>query len=152
LPKKSPSKAPTQKTARHRALRQRHRPRRAGTEAGSVTVEKGIRQNLDNQKKDFIQPFFTTLQLVMAGNDTQGLRYGTIETPEKYYLTWKEENPAYNPKTDPKTRKYLPSTDPAIGDSPLDTALVRLCHKGPLPGNHPRLHRVRCGHQKDLPP
>jgi type I restriction enzyme R subunit len=96
---------------------------------GSVTVEKGIRQNLDNQKKEFIQPFFTTLQLVMAGNDTQGLRYGTIETPEKYYLTWKEENPAYNPKTDPKTRKYLPSTDPAIGDSPLDTALVRLCHK-----------------------
>jgi type I restriction enzyme R subunit len=99
---------------------------------GSVTVEKGIRQNLDNQKKEFIQPFFTTLQLVMAGNDTQGLRYGTIETPEKYYLTWKEENPTYNPKTDPKTRKYLPSTDPAIGDSPLDTALVRLCHKARL--------------------
>ena len=28
----------------------------------------------------------------MAGNDTEGLRYGTIETPEKYYLTWKEES------------------------------------------------------------
>jgi len=27
----------------------------------------------------------------MAGNDTQGLRYGTIETPEKYYLEWKEQ-------------------------------------------------------------
>jgi type I site-specific restriction-modification system R (restriction) subunit len=27
----------------------------------------------------------------MAGNDTQGLRYGMIETPEKYYLEWKEE-------------------------------------------------------------
>ncbi len=26
----------------------------------------------------------------MAGNDTQGLRYDTIETPEKYYLQWKE--------------------------------------------------------------
>jgi type I restriction enzyme R subunit len=32
------------------------------------------------------------MQLVMAGNDTQGLRYGTIETPEKYYLEWKEES------------------------------------------------------------
>jgi type I restriction enzyme R subunit len=57
----------------------------------SVSVSEGIRQNLDNQKKDFIRNFFTTMQLVMAGNDTQGLRYGTIETPEKYYLEWKEE-------------------------------------------------------------
>ncbi|MEO0373747.1 MAG: HsdR family type I site-specific deoxyribonuclease [Cyanobacteria bacterium P01_A01_bin.17] len=96
---------------------------------GSVSVEKGIRQNLDNQKKDFIQPFFTTMQLVMAGNDTQGLCYGTIETAEKYYLTWKEENPDYNPKTDAKSRKYLPSIDESIGDNPLDTALVRLCNK-----------------------
>ncbi len=77
---------------------------------GSVYLEKGIRQNLDNQKKEFIRPFFTTLQLVMAGNDTQGLRYGTIETPEKYYLAWKEENPDYNPKTDFKHQKYLPSS------------------------------------------
>jgi len=57
----------------------------------SVSVSEGIRQNLDNQKKDFIRNFFTTMQLVMAGNDTQGLRYGAIETPEKYYLEWKEE-------------------------------------------------------------
>lgn len=57
----------------------------------SVSVSEGIRQNLDNQKKDFIRNFFTTMQLVMAGNDTQGLRYGTIETPEKYYLEWKED-------------------------------------------------------------
>ena len=57
----------------------------------SVGVSEGIRQNLDNQKKDFIRNFFTTMQLVMAGNDTQGLRYGTIETAEKYYLEWKED-------------------------------------------------------------
>jgi type I restriction enzyme R subunit len=56
----------------------------------SVSVSEGIRQNLDNQKKEFIQPFFSTMQYVMAGNDTEGLRYGTIQTPEKYYLTWKE--------------------------------------------------------------
>ncbi|TBW30251.1 type I restriction endonuclease subunit R [Gramella sp. KN1008] len=54
-------------------------------------LEFGIRQNLDNQKNEFIPKFFTAMQLVLAGNDTQGLRYGTIETSEKYYLKWKEE-------------------------------------------------------------
>ncbi len=58
----------------------------------TVSVGEGIRQNLDNQKKDFIRHFFSTMQLVMAGNDTEGLRHGTIETPEKYFLTWKEES------------------------------------------------------------
>ncbi|WP_137895147.1 HsdR family type I site-specific deoxyribonuclease [Ramlibacter sp. 2FC] len=57
----------------------------------TVSVSEGIRQNLDNQKKEFIQPFFSTLQWVMAGNDSEGLRYGTIETPEKYYLQWVED-------------------------------------------------------------
>lgn len=58
----------------------------------TVSVGEGIRQNLDNQKRAFIRSFFSTLQLVMAGNDTEGVRYGTIETPEKYYLTWKEDS------------------------------------------------------------
>jgi type I restriction enzyme R subunit len=57
----------------------------------TVSVSEGIRQNLDNQKKEFIQPFFSTMQWVMAGNDTEGLRYATIETPEKYWLSWVEE-------------------------------------------------------------
>jgi type I restriction enzyme, R subunit len=57
----------------------------------SVSVGEGIRQNLDNQKKAFIRNFFTTLQLVMAGNDTEGMRYGTIETSEKHYYQWKED-------------------------------------------------------------
>ena len=56
-----------------------------------VDVSEGIRQNLDNQDTKFIERFFTTQQLLMAGNDSQGLVYGTIETPEKYYLKWKEE-------------------------------------------------------------
>lgn len=63
----------------------------------TVSVSEGIRQNLDNQKSLFIKPFFTTMQLIMAGNDTQGLRYATIETPEKYYLTWKESSDIENP-------------------------------------------------------
>lgn len=57
-----------------------------------VGVEEGIRQNLDNQKPAFIQKFYTCMQLVLAGNDTQGLRYGTIETSQKYYLQWKEDS------------------------------------------------------------
>ncbi|MFL6335897.1 MAG: type I restriction endonuclease subunit R [Pyrinomonadaceae bacterium] len=57
----------------------------------TISVAEGIRQNLDNQKKVFIEHFFSTIQLVMAGNDTEGLRYAAIQTPEKYYLTWKED-------------------------------------------------------------
>jgi len=56
----------------------------------AVSVSEGIRQNLDNQKKTFIRSFFTTMQLVMAGNDTEGLRYGTIETHEKHFYQWKD--------------------------------------------------------------
>ena len=58
----------------------------------TVSVAEGIRQNLDSQKKTFIRPFYATVQLVMAGNDTEGLRYGVIETPEKYWLRWKEHD------------------------------------------------------------
>ena len=60
----------------------------------TVSISEGIRQNLDNQTSNFIRPFFHTMQMVMAGNDTEGMRYGTIETKEKYYLTWKEDDKA----------------------------------------------------------
>ena len=56
----------------------------------TVSVAEGIRQNLDNQKKEFIEHFFSTVQLVTAGNDTEGVRYGVIGTPEKQWLRWKE--------------------------------------------------------------
>lgn len=55
-----------------------------------VSVSEGIRQNIGNQKEEFIKTFFGTVHLVMAGNDTEGLRYGTTETPEEHYLSWKE--------------------------------------------------------------
>ena len=57
----------------------------------TVSVEEGIRQNITNQQDRFIQPFFATVQYLFAGNDSEGLRYGTIGTPEKYYLKWKED-------------------------------------------------------------
>lgn len=56
-----------------------------------VSIGEGIRQNLVNQQKEFIEDFFTSIQLVMAGSDSEGLRYGTIGTPEKFFLRWKED-------------------------------------------------------------
>lgn len=59
-----------------------------------VSVGEGIRQMLTNQKKENIQSFFNTMQLLIAGNEAEGLRYGVIETPEKFYLSWKEDKNA----------------------------------------------------------
>jgi type I restriction enzyme R subunit len=74
----------------------------------TVSVAEGIRQNLDNQKKVFIEHFFSTIQWVMAGNDTEGLRYAAIDTKEKHWLAWKEPSGVANP---------------------LDRALLQLCAK-----------------------
>jgi type I restriction enzyme R subunit len=56
-----------------------------------VTIGDGIRQLLSNQQKEFNEWFFTTVQIVFAGNDSEGLQYGAIGTPEKYFLKWKED-------------------------------------------------------------
>jgi type I restriction enzyme R subunit len=57
----------------------------------TISLGDGIRQNIVNQQPEFIQSFFSTIQLVMAGNDTEGLRYGTIGTPDKFFLRWNED-------------------------------------------------------------
>jgi type I restriction enzyme R subunit len=56
-----------------------------------VGLGEGIRQCLSNQQPQFNDWFFSTVQLVMAGNDSEGLRYGSIETQERYFLSWKED-------------------------------------------------------------
>lgn len=73
-----------------------------------VAVSEGIRQTIGNQDKQFIRSFFSTVQFVFAGNDVEGLRYGVIDTPEKYWLEWKE---------------------PSDVEDPLDRALLQLCNK-----------------------
>jgi type I restriction enzyme R subunit len=95
----------------------------------SVSISEGIRQNLDNQKKEFIQDFFTTIQIVMAGNDSQGLRYGTIETPERYYLEWKEENPGYDHNKKSEIQRTLPRNTCEVADNILECDLYRLLNK-----------------------
>lgn len=69
-----------------------------------VGIGDGMRQLLSNQKPEFNAWFFSTVQIVFAGNDSEGLQYGTIGTPEKMFLKWKEdeqENDGY------KIDKYL---------------------------------------------
>ncbi|MCJ1689079.1 type I restriction endonuclease subunit R [Rathayibacter sp. VKM Ac-2927] len=73
-----------------------------------VSLTEGIRQSIGNQSKDFIRPFFSTVQYLFAGNDAEGLRYGVIDTPEKYWLEWKEDSDV---------------------DSLLDRALLQMCGK-----------------------
>lgn len=90
-------------------------------------LARGIRQNLDNQKPEFIRPFFATMQLVMAGNPTEGLRYGVIETPEKFWMEWEEQNPDWSPQT-PVEPKYLAPWD-AGTESKLESQLGWMCSK-----------------------
>ena len=56
-----------------------------------VSIGDGIRQSLSNQQPEFNAGFFSTVQFIFAGNDSEGLQYGTIGTAEKYFLTWKED-------------------------------------------------------------
>lgn len=73
-----------------------------------VALSEGIRQTIGNQKPEFIRSFFSTVQFVFVGNDVEGLRYGVIDTPEKYWLEWKE---------------------PSDVEDPLDRALLQMCNK-----------------------
>lgn len=79
-----------------------------------ISASEGIRQNIGNQKQTFVRPFFTTVQLLFAGNDVEGLRYAVIDTPEKYWLEWKEA----------KTSQLG-----AEVANPLDRAITQMCSK-----------------------
>lgn len=78
-----------------------------------VSIGDGIRQNLSNQLPAFNEWFFSTVQLVLAGNDSEGLQYGSIKTEEKYFLKWKED------EADNIRLK-------------LDKYLLKMCEKGRL--------------------
>lgn len=96
----------------------------------TVSVSEGIRQNNDNQKHLFIKPFYTTIQLVMAGQDVEGLRYAAIDTSEKYYLKWKEVSEEFNPNDS----YLLELTKPIRGqaakaDNQLDKQIIEMLGK-----------------------
>ena len=64
----------------------------------------------------------------MAGNNGEGLRYGTIETPEKYYLEWK--NDTVNTEAQPLDRFSLDILEKCkqLSDK-LDWQLFSMFHK-----------------------
>ncbi len=88
-----------------------------------VSAGKGIRQLLQNQKRESILNFFSTAQYLFAGNEAEGLLYGTIETPEKYYRKWKEDVKA----TDDLSAKIKSLQETEINR--LRDGVISLCQK-----------------------
>ena len=80
----------------------------------SVEVTDGVRQLITNQEEIFNKAFFSTVQLVFAGSDSQGLRYGTTGTPEKFFVEWKAQDGG---------------TTPLLPGSLLDRPLAEMCEK-----------------------
>jgi type I restriction enzyme R subunit len=69
-----------------------------------VSIGDGIRQCISNQQLEFNAPFFSTVQFIFAGNDSEGLQYGAVGTEEKFFLRWKEDE---QDNTRFKLDKYL---------------------------------------------
>ena len=88
----------------------------------SVEIADGVRQLITNQEEIFNLGFFTTVQLLLAGSDSQGLRYGTTGTPEQFFVAWKDE------ALDAATGG---AATPAVG-ALLDRPLAQLCNKARL--------------------
>lgn len=81
----------------------------------SVEIADGVRQLITNQEPIFNLGFFATVQLVFAGSDSQGLRYGTVTTREEFFVEWKSAGTA-------------PLTTGAL----LDRPLAEMCEKSRL--------------------
>ncbi len=90
-----------------------------------VSIGDGIRQLISNQQAEFNEWFFSTVQIVFAGNESQGLRYGTIRTEEKYFLQWKEDVGAYGIRPD----GIHPDDARAYCHTPLHKYLLKMCNK-----------------------
>ena len=85
----------------------------------SVDVADGVRQLITNQEEIFNKGFFSTVQFVLAGSDSQGLRYGTTGTPEQFFVEWKDEAPA-------------DAEAASVAGALLDRPLAQLCNKARL--------------------
>lgn len=85
----------------------------------SVEIGDGVRQLITNQEEIFNKGFFSTAQLLFAGNDSQGLRYGTAGTPEQFFVAWKDEAPPE-------------STEALAAGALLDRPLAQMCAKARL--------------------
>ena len=84
----------------------------------SVEIAYGVRQLITNQEEIFNLPFFATAQLLLAGSDAQGLRYGTVTTREEFFVDWKAAP--------------LPDGAAVPAGTHLDRPLADLCSKARL--------------------
>jgi type I restriction enzyme R subunit len=82
----------------------------------SVEVADGVRQLITNQEEIFNKAFFSTVQIVFAGNDAQGLQYGTVTSDEKLFTEWKAKS----------------SGEAQDAGALLDRPLAEMCEKGRL--------------------
>ena len=87
----------------------------------SVELADGVRQLITNQEEIFNKGFFSTVQLVLAGSDSQGLRYGTTGTPEQFFVEWKDE-----------ARDTTSAGAASAAGALLDRPLAQLCTKARL--------------------
>ena len=78
----------------------------------SVEIADGVRQLITNQEEIFNKAFFSTVQLLFAGSDSQGLRYGTVTTKEEFFVEWK-----------------TPDKNPLVEGAFLDRPLAEMCEK-----------------------
>ncbi len=83
----------------------------------SVSISEAINQLRTNQEEIFNGHFFSTVQLVVAGNDSQGLWYGTVGTPYEFFVQWKNQNKS---ETDNQAGAFL------------DKPLAQMCNKSTL--------------------
>jgi type I restriction enzyme R subunit len=80
----------------------------------SVELADGVRQLITNQEEIFNKGFFSSVQLLLAGSDSQGLRYGTTGTPEQFFVAWKDE---------------AASAAAPVTGALLDRPLAQMCNK-----------------------
>ncbi len=92
----------------------------------NVSVAEGIRQHYRNQQEGEIPAFFVAAQLLLAGNESEGLKYATTLTPEKYWMGWRElSGPQPGAKAD-----ALPALDRAFAQMLGKERLLSFIHDG----------------------
>jgi type I restriction enzyme R subunit len=84
----------------------------------SAEIADGVRQLITNQEEIFNKGFFSTVQLIFAGNDSQGLRYGTVTSRAEFFVEWKAVP--------------QPEGSPLSPGALLDRPLAEMCEKSRL--------------------
>jgi type I restriction enzyme R subunit len=103
----------------------------------TVEVADGINQLITNQEEIFNKGFFSTVQLVFAGSDSQGLRYGTATTRAEFFVEWKGTVSAKPEELSvlremPARYQVVPGVGVGQSGYLLDNPLAQMCEKSRL--------------------